>query len=75
LEISDDGPGIAEDTLAKIFEPLFTTKGFGAGLGLPTAKQLVEQHYGRLTVNSKPGVGASFRVTLPLAKADQEKAA
>jgi signal transduction histidine kinase len=75
LEISDDGPGIAEDALAKIFEPLFTTKSFGAGLGLPTAKQLVEQHYGRLTVNSKPGVGASFRVTLPLAKANQEKAA
>lgn len=75
LEISDNGPGIADDALGKIFEPLFTTKSFGAGLGLPTAKQLVEQHFGKLTVNSQPGVGTSFRVTLPLAKAHQVQAA
>jgi signal transduction histidine kinase len=75
LEISDNGPGIPEDCLEKIFEPLFTTKSFGAGLGLPTAKQLVEQHFGKLTVNSQPGMGTSFRVTLPLAKAEQEQAA
>src|SRR5918994_3787771 len=75
LEISDNGPGIPKDSLEKIFEPLFTTKSFGAGLGLPTAKQLVEQHFGKLTVNSQQGVGTSFRVTLPLAKAEQEQAA
>ncbi|HEY7747123.1 MAG TPA: ATP-binding protein [Aestuariivirgaceae bacterium] len=75
LEIADDGPGISEDVLEKIFEPLFTTKSFGAGLGLPTAKRLVEQHFGTLTVNSKPGMGSSFRVLLPLSKNNQVRAA
>jgi signal transduction histidine kinase len=75
LEIADDGPGMPEEVLEKVFEPLFTTKSFGAGLGLPTAKQLVEQHLGKMSVNTRPGVGSSFRVTLPLATQDQEKAA
>jgi signal transduction histidine kinase len=75
LEISDDGPGMSEELQGRIFEPLFTTKSFGAGLGLPTAKQLVEQHLGKITVNSKAGVGSSFRVILPLATAQQERAA
>jgi len=75
LEISDDGPGMTEEIRGRIFEPLFTTKSFGAGLGLPTAKQLVEQHLGKITVNSEPGVGSSFRVTLPLATAQQGRAA
>lgn len=75
LEIADDGPGMTEEVQTKIFEPLFTTKSFGAGLGLPTAKQLVEQHFGKISVNSEPGVGSSFRVTLPLATAKQGRAA
>ena len=75
LEIADDGPGMSHDILPRIFEPLFTTKSFGAGLGLPTAKQLVEQHQGKMTVNSQEGVGSSFRVTLPLAHARQGRAA
>jgi signal transduction histidine kinase len=75
LEIADDGPGMPPAILSRIFEPLFTTKSFGAGLGLPTAKQLVEQHRGKITVNSHEGVGSSFRVTLPLAPARQGKAA
>jgi signal transduction histidine kinase len=75
LEIADDGPGMSREILPRIFEPLFTTKSFGAGLGLPTAKQLVEQHEGRITVNSQVGVGSSFRVTLPLAHARQGRAA
>jgi signal transduction histidine kinase len=75
LEIADDGPGMPPAVVSRIFEPLFTTKSFGAGLGLPTAKQLVEQHRGRITVNSQEGVGSSFRVTLPLASARQGKAA
>jgi signal transduction histidine kinase len=75
LEISDDGPGMTEELRGRIFEPLFTTKSFGAGLGLPTAKQLVEQHLGKITVNSEPGVGSSFRVILPLATAQQGRAA
>jgi signal transduction histidine kinase len=75
LEIADDGPGMPPAVVSRIFEPLFTTKSFGAGLGLPTAKQLVEQHRGRISVNSQEGVGSSFRVTLPLASARQGKAA
>jgi signal transduction histidine kinase len=75
LEIADDGPGMSEEVIRKIFEPLFTTKSFGAGLGLPTAKQLVEQHAGKMSVNSELGVGSSFRVTLPLAAAKQGRAA
>jgi signal transduction histidine kinase len=75
LEIADDGPGMSREILPRIFEPLFTTKSFGAGLGLPTAKQLVEQHQGKITVNSQEGVGSSFRVTLPIAPARQGRAA
>jgi signal transduction histidine kinase len=75
LEIADDGPGMSREILPRIFEPLFTTKSFGAGLGLPTAKHLVEQHQGKITVNSQEGVGSSFRVTLPLAPARQGRAA
>jgi signal transduction histidine kinase len=75
LEVADNGPGITPDILEKIWEPLFTTKNFGAGLGLPTAKRLVEQHAGKMTVTSRPGAGASFLVTLPRAKAQGEEAA
>jgi signal transduction histidine kinase len=66
IDVIDDGPGIAPDILPHIFEPLFTTKNFGAGLGLPTAKRLVEQHGGELGVTTEPGRGAHFRITLPL---------
>jgi signal transduction histidine kinase len=75
LEVADNGPGMTPEILERIFEPLFTTKNFGAGLGLPTAKRLVEQHTGKMTVTSKPGAGASFLVTLPRAKAEREEAA
>lgn len=75
IDIVDDGPGIADDVLPRIFEPLFTTKSFGAGLGLPTAKRLVEQHSGKMTVNSKVGFGTSFRVVLPVSTGQQEQAA
>jgi signal transduction histidine kinase len=65
ISVIDTGPGIDEATAAKIFEPLFTTKGFGAGLGLPTARQLVEQHGGTLDAKSEPGDGATFLILLP----------
>jgi len=66
IAVIDDGPGIATDVLPRIFEPLFTTKNFGAGLGLPTARRLVEQHNGSLTVSTEPGAATEFRITLPL---------
>ena len=67
IEVEDDGPGIAREVLPHIFEPLFTTKGFGAGLGLPIAKSLAEQHGGGISVESEPGRSTRFAVWLPAA--------
>src|SRR5262245_40550697 len=65
ISVIDTGPGIDEATSARIFEPLFTTKSFGVGLGLPTARQLVEQHGGTLNAESEAGDGATFLILLP----------
>jgi PAS domain S-box-containing protein len=65
LSIIDNGPGIPGDRLAKIFEPLFTTKSFGVGLGLPTVRNIVEQHGGTIDVESAVDEGASFIIWLP----------
>lgn len=69
VEISDTGPGIAADHLARIFEPFFTTKaaGVGTGLGLAICHSIVLEHGGDLTVRSELGKGACFRVLLPAA--------
>jgi NO-binding membrane sensor protein with MHYT domain/signal transduction histidine kinase len=66
ITIADTGSGIAPDVLPRIFEPLFSTKNFGTGLGLPTVKQLVEQHCGTISIDSTPGHGATVRIGLPL---------
>lgn len=65
MTISDNGPGIAPEVLPRIFEPLFSTKSFGTGLGLPTVKQIVEQHGGRISIDSPVGCGAVVRIVLP----------
>jgi signal transduction histidine kinase len=65
LAVGDTGPGIPEDKLGKIFEPLFTTKPNGVGLGLPTVRKLVEQHGGTIDVESKAREGTTFTVWLP----------
>lgn len=62
LEIEDSGPGIPENILPKIFEPLFTTKPKGTGLGLATVKNIVEQHNGSIYVKNNPTV---FTIHLP----------
>jgi signal transduction histidine kinase len=62
IEISDSGPGIQEENLPKIFDPLFTTKQTGTGLGLSTCKNIVEQHGGSIAVKNNP---TTFTVTLP----------
>lgn len=64
IRVTDNGPGIPDDVLEKIFEPLFTTKSFGAGLGLATVKQLIEQHGADLTIETECGVGTTFTVQL-----------
>jgi signal transduction histidine kinase len=66
IEVSDTGPGIAPEVLPRIFEPLFSTKTFGTGLGLPTVKQIVEQHGGGIELSSEVGVGTRAIVRLPL---------
>jgi len=68
LEVHDDGPGVPTDVQAKIFDPFFTTKevGKGTGLGLTVAYAIVQEHGGRLRVESQPGGGASFLMELPV---------
>jgi len=73
LEVRDTGPGIPPDLLDRIFEPFFTTKevGRGTGLGLYVVRHIVEEHGGRVEVDSAPGQGATFRVLLPLHRREQ----
>jgi len=68
VEISDTGSGMAPEVMTHIFEPFFTTKaaGVGTGLGLSISHQTVVNHGGRLTVESQPGHGTTFRVFLPV---------
>jgi PAS domain S-box-containing protein len=69
LEITDQGPGIAAAHLARIFEPYFTTKPAGSGLGLATVYSIIRRHQGHIEVESPPGRGATFRCWLPAAPA------
>jgi PAS domain S-box-containing protein len=65
LSVIDSGPGIAREVMDRIFEPLFTTKSFGVGLGLPTVRQIVEQHGGTIDVESRINEGSAFTIWLP----------
>jgi PAS domain S-box-containing protein len=66
LNIADTGEGMTKETVENLWNPLYTTKSTGIGLGLPTAKRLVEAHGGFMTVETKLGRGSTFTVTLPL---------
>jgi len=63
--IHDTGEGIAPENMQRIFEPLFTTKARGVGLGLPLAKQYIEANRGEINVESRLGIGTTFRVSFP----------
>lgn len=65
IEIADTGCGIADDALAKVFEPLYTTKAAGTGLGLSICKQVIENHQGRITIQSQVGQGTTVTLRLP----------
>jgi two-component system sensor kinase FixL len=66
VTVRDAGPGIAADVLERIFTPFFTTKARGTGLGLATAKRIVEAHAGRIAIDSAPGGGTTVTVELPV---------
>jgi signal transduction histidine kinase len=65
LAVADNGPGISLENLAKILEPLFTTKSFGTGLGLPTVQNILERHGGGLDIACTAGSGAVFTAWFP----------
>lgn len=65
LDISDTGAGMGEEQAKKIFEPFYTTKPQGLGLGMPFAKKIVAQHGGTISFDSRPGEGTTIRVELP----------
>lgn len=67
LVLIDTGEGMAPDVVARAFRPFYTTKPGGSGLGLPTARKIVLAHGGDLVVESAPGVGTRFTLTLPRA--------
>lgn len=66
VEVRDNGRGIPGEELEKIFTPFYTTKGRGSGLGLATCQKIVSEHQGFLKVESTPGEGTLFAVSLPL---------
>jgi signal transduction histidine kinase len=66
IAVSDTGPGIPPEILPRVFEPLFSTRSFGTGLGLATAKQIVEQHGGDIAVGRDTEGGARIVIRLPL---------
>ena len=64
IEVTDTGPGIEPKNIEKLFDPSFTTKMDGTGMGLAMAKKTIEDHGGEMDVYSRKGLGATFRFTL-----------
>ncbi len=73
LEITDTGRGISEEEAKNIFEPFYTTKEQGLGLGMPYAKKIIEQHGGTVSVASRPGEGTKLSIAVPLGQMDGRK--
>ena len=74
LEIIDTGRGISEEELKKMFEPFYTTKQQGLGLGMPYAKKIIEQHDGMICVDSRLGEGTKISIALPAEQKDVDHA-
>ncbi len=66
IEVQDTGPGLTPEEAARIFEPFYTTKAGGTGLGLAVSYGIIQQHGGRIEVHGVPGQGTTFTVLLPL---------
>ncbi|MCK5156790.1 MAG: PAS domain S-box protein [Spirochaetales bacterium] len=71
LQIQDNGIGISDENMTKIFEPYFTTKDFGSGLGLTVVFKIIKEHGGEITLNSKEGEGTTFTISLPLPQSER----
>jgi signal transduction histidine kinase len=68
MDLIDTGQGISSPTLIKMFEPFYTTKDSGSGLGLPMAKKVIEAHGGVINVQSEEGRGTQFTLEFPMPK-------
>jgi signal transduction histidine kinase len=66
ISVVDTGRGIAQEHLSSIFQPFYTNKGNGTGLGLSLARRTAEEHHGRIEVTSEVGNGSTFLLLLPL---------
>ena len=73
VTITDSGIGMPVDIIDKIFDPYFSTKQEGSGLGLAVSHSIITKHNGHITVKSTPGVGTSFSIYLPVSRFQQEK--
>jgi signal transduction histidine kinase len=71
ISVADTGIGIPDDVISKIFEPYYTTKETGSGLGLTLVFKIVREHQGEISVKSKPGEGAVFTITLPVPQSER----
>ncbi|MGL4233374.1 MAG: sensor histidine kinase, partial [Casimicrobium sp.] len=74
IDIADNGSGIPADVLPKIFDPFFTTKeiGKGTGMGLSISYKIIQEHGGKITVDTEPGVGTMFSIYLPVQAAERK---
>ena len=73
VKVSDTGPGIAPEVLTKIFDPFFSTKKTGTGLGLSVSYNIIKSHKGQIKAESAPGKGTTFTISLPKKEVQEEK--
>jgi len=72
VRISDNGPGIPDEVKAHIFDPFFTTKNEGTGLGLSVSNSIIEEHNGKISLDSEQGQGTTFYITLPVLSREKD---